>query len=662
MLFSFIFKNYIEKNTSAEVYKPIDRINRLNQIHKKFFEISNEKIEKYTIKQEGIDFNTLRIKLSNLRCSRREKALIYSKFNFNNLEIYDSASIYKLKYLITILENNYLIKKSSCSNLINDLNLLFSLSLLDNDKANNFNNFSFEKHLTEKISWKWNLPCLYHKQNDQLFYISGSISNCLKDKVLFFRDLNFAKDTIKLGQIVNNEFAFLPKKESIQGPFLLTLNPMIQNVLYTYKKCFINNKLCDNISLSDYTAAQNINIIILNSKTSQVLGALCYGKNCSKSGLGVYKDLASFFVNSPPASISKLLYGLAFGSAIEIDKKMLHNQIKTSGQLDSKLGKRNEWWEKKAICDGYKQKSCNSVKKVIGFSNLFGFSTSCKNLEINNGYFQLDKVPNKFNCGKITLGRSSHLSNYPFSFKFLSGFQGVIPLGDNFFLDSQGKSNFISWEEYNSTRKSREISNKEEYVNTSHVIQSVIGGGDSRFSALGIASLSAQIYQLSKNLRPNLPAIVTSIDYEYNQRNQHNNKFISQIDIIAARHVVNGMKKVILKSESNWKGEGTGYRAYKKIFKQDCNKDCPLMGKTGTVSFEDANYRGTTLFTGVIDSSRIQGVKVLGVPDLAIGILSQTETNQMKGHLAAEIFMSLVKDIFFDLNNNNFYTTMNANK
>ena len=30
---------------------------------------------------------------------------------------------------------------------------------------------------------------------------------------------------------------------------------------------------------------------------------------------------------------------------------MLLQQIKTSGQNDLRLGKRNEWWEKTAICD-----------------------------------------------------------------------------------------------------------------------------------------------------------------------------------------------------------------------------------------------------------------------------------------------------------------------
>ena len=62
-------------------------------------------------------------------------------------------------------------------------------------------------------------------------------------------------------------------------------------------------------------------------------------------------DLATLTVRSPPASISKIFFGLGIASEGKVDSFELTNQLKTSGSDENLSGKRNEWWERAAICD-----------------------------------------------------------------------------------------------------------------------------------------------------------------------------------------------------------------------------------------------------------------------------------------------------------------------
>ena len=74
-----------------------------------------------------------------------------------------------------------------------------------------------------------------------------------------------------------------------------------------YKSCFKNKKYCRNLSWKDFAGVEGFSITILDADTSEILGVACEGARCNENGLNNLDDFATFFVEVPPASVSKLI-------------------------------------------------------------------------------------------------------------------------------------------------------------------------------------------------------------------------------------------------------------------------------------------------------------------------------------------------------------------
>ena len=115
---------------------------------------------------------------------------------------------------------------------------------------------------------------------------------------------------------------------------------------------------CESENIS-FDRLEGLSVVLIDPLTSGILGIKCLGSFCSANGMEQLGDLATLMVRSPPASISKIFFGLGIASEGKIDSAELTNQLKTSGSNDNPSGKRNEWWEKRAICDGsIEKKTC----------------------------------------------------------------------------------------------------------------------------------------------------------------------------------------------------------------------------------------------------------------------------------------------------------------
>ena len=664
IFFSLFFKQKINQDYNNFQFKPVSKINRLANIT---FDSSSYNFE--LIEQNDKDVQKINLKLLNheliqkkqtkLGCSRRQKALI-----FENLYIYNSwheknKHSYE-SFLIDIIEKYFVNSPLNCNQFIRDIKILEKLNLLGVGAHINKSQKIIENYLTEKTSWHWRSPCLYVKEGDKNFrYLTGSILNCYSNKkIKRFSSINFDNEINILGKVVYQQLQKSPSKYLVNSArnesFLITLEPQVQGWLNLYKKCFLNLNFCDVISIKNLAKIKGASVVILNSDNSEILGVLCLGIRCEEFGLNNYKDLAALQVKAPPASISKLLFSLSFAADKNIEKTMLLRQLKTSGQLNPELGRRNEWWEKNAICDEENTVDCRHYKNVAELSRLFGFATNCYSQNINK-----NKTEEKFslNCGDIGLlkkinDKSTNKLNYG-----LSGFMGLNTLLNEVVPGDDGLVKFMSWKNYERLRRNKNlISRKIEFTNSSNVIQSVLGAGDTRVSALGIAALASQISQVASNNKPILPIIIKPKGTSKYPRIGTKNKELSKLNVDSAKNVILGMQKTLLKEEKNWLGNGTSYNSFKDVFEKECSNDCPIKGKTGTVSFNDRNYVGTTLFTGLVNPKKMQEYLSKNIstnlPKLAIGVIVFTDNDIPNGHYASHFFMSLVKDIISKKNLN----------
>lgn len=671
LLFSIIFQNTKNNHYSVEIFKPIDKINLLSRISSDSSKYAFQSNVEFSpdLKIESSFFlkhKSIRNRLENLRCSRRQKALIFENLYFKDLKLKDSKYSYE-NFLISTIDKYFTKTSINCNHFLQYMKILENLALLGVDVKPIRVKSTIESYLTEHTSWDWKSPCVYFKKEGKdLVYLSGAIINCLfnKKNIKSFSDVKLVSEISTLANVIHRQLSGIKNKnfKNLNKPenFFITLNPRIQGWLNLYKKCFDFSEFCNLTSTSNLSKMNNVSIVVLNSDNSEVLGSICIGKKCTDSGLNVYKDLASMHVKSPPASISKLLYALSFANSSTIEKKMLLRQIKTSGQIDSKLGRRNEWWEKNAICDGRELTECKHLKNVTRYADLFGIATDCSMVQKEEIYPKSNLLLNSLDCGKISLIKSNHFSDYSYVNNSVEGFVGYLPLADKLFYRSNKIINFLKWNDYENFRKKTYLfSKKKEYLNTSHVVQSVIGGGESRISALGIASILSQINQMANKQNLQLPSLVKVV----NERAGIKRPNLLKSDISSAGYVISGLQKAILAKEIGWKGNGTAYKSFKKVFGRDCLPDCPVVGKTGTVSFKDKNFIGTTLFSGLVDTKKMMRYLNLNVksktPNLAIGVIVFSEKDNSEGHYAAQIFMSLVKDI---MQRNNLYEFKNKKK
>jgi hypothetical protein len=300
---------------------------------------------------------------------------------------------------------------------------------------------------------------------------------------------------------------------------------------------------------------------------------------------------------------------------------MKNQQIKTSGQNDPSVSKRNEWWEKQAICDSHPKRDCDIPAKVRYISQAFGFNHQCR--------------PHGPNCGRVGLVSNDLTGLVP-------GLMGRMAIAEG----DEGSVRMIEWQRYDHIRQGKQ---KPEggaaYTATSQAIQAVIGAGDSRVSALGLAAMPMQIWRLAHDQKPVLPYVMAPTNVSGSL------PATSPSWYKAAKTVLGGMRQAVEPAQSGWQGEGTISAAFIGEMKKPCLGDCGVWGKTGTVSQKDPGFAGSSLFAGLVDTrefARWRGDTTTGAVAhgiVSIGVIAIPKKGAPPFHAASHTAMAVVNQI-----------------
>jgi hypothetical protein len=470
--------------------------------------------------------------------------------------------------------------------------------------------------LTERVSWTTRAPCLYFNRGKSLGLAYGTPLKCTRGSdQLVSHDYQIATGIRNAvhwskGLMANGEAPSLRK--IAPEDMVLTLDNTTQNVLDIWGKCLTHQTCSRSIAIP---ALKHVSIVVLDSDSGDILATLCWSGPCEKhKELG---NLGALLIETPPASTIKMLHALALADSGNVDPLMLQRQIKTSGQIGA--AKHNEWWEKQAICDG-KSGDCLHIARVKALAQKFALGTDC---ELND-----------LQCGRQTL--VEHAESPAFS-----GFVGKIKISNSF-----SKSNeMMDWHSYDQIRQHKQIAPKSKiYVNTLLAVQSVIGAGDSRSSALGIANMASQIARLSNGQGAIKPALIRPVN------NASSGVLPSPSERRAAATVLGGMRKVLEPTETGWVGAGTVSAAFERNFKGPCVGDCGVWAKTGTVGVADKGFAGVTLVATVINVPQLHRwrYKVEAAPQgrkLALGVVVYPQSSSGSVNIASEIAMQLAADL-----------------
>ncbi|MFM1880886.1 MAG: hypothetical protein RLZZ344_1120 [Pseudomonadota bacterium] len=543
--------------------------------------------------------------------------------------------------------------------------------------------------LTERVSWNSVPPCLYLRDQGQLFYLRGPQGYCLDPSpsrpsgfqapriVEQPTRLNTPPAEIRLGtelalgastrQLVQRAYAQLLDPQAVVGlpsearRLGLTLHPGLSRVLDGFDDCWSQPGGCLRLRMPALDRTAGATVVLLNAETGAILAMRCYGPVCSSPAVRQAEPLAAALLEAPPASVAKLFFSLALAESGAAPRDLLL-QIKTSGQLDPTVVKRNEWWERAALCDlqnrvaGAVPHSCLLPARAMAMSERFFWNTQC--------------ATDPSACGRVALS--------PFS-QGMPGFMGVLrPIVNNTDATqtaptaAKGKARpadltYLNWNDYNRIRATGgQTTIGAPYRHASAAVQAVLGAAESRSSALGLAGVSSGIYLASQGRSPRIPSLLVdlqsvearplSASSASSSGEARSGRLGSEERALAAaaRLVRQGMTKVMTPAESGWSGEGTASPAFRLSFGRTCTADCPIEAKTGTVSARDPRYAGTTTFTGLIDLPRLRqliGPKAAGLSDLpptiAMGLIvfSANPADAPRGHGASQLAMHVVREI-----------------
>lgn len=404
----------------------------------------------------------------------------------------------------------------------------------------------------------------------------------------------------------------------------LTIDPVYQSLLNEISSCVGERNKCPSTWDATYSQVEYAAFSILDADLNQVLAVGCFGKACEKiikKELGV---LSSATVEVPPASTEKLLFAYALADLYPDTRSRLPYEIKTSGDVGGEVRKRNEWWERSAICDLSKkgESNCRVLKRAREFAHAVGWNHKCSD------------------TANQICGTSEVLSPLGIErFSPVAGRALVTSSKEGYFEDARiGEGGFLSWTSYDRIREGKEkATNYKQLANTSLAVQSVIGAGDNRVTSLGLGMLASGLYQ-SANFGRIKPVVLFKVGEPSSE---------AKVNQSAARIVVDGMNKVPVGVEAGWQGAGTAASAFKKIMGKACDSDCPLFGKTGTVGGKDSAYAGTTLFTGYFSTTKLAsyvGMQPRNRRTLSIGVLVKpVKANGI--HYASNLSMALIKEL-----------------
>jgi hypothetical protein len=467
------------------------------------------------------------------------------------------------------------------------------------------------------------LPCLFYNNGQRLGLAAGNPVQCFREQLVFNtppRDTNNGlQQAIGLSKnlLANaNEDAF---RGLNQRDLLLTLDDQLQPVLDHMSRCLSQPESC--ARGARLPPLKHVSAVIMDVTSGDILAALCWSGPCDK--LKAMGHLGALLIETPPASTAKLLHAmvLAQGGSVAgtVDGLMLQRQIKTSGQTDALVSKRNEWWEKQAICDT-QPGACAHPRLVKAMSEQLGWSTDCRSTDIQ--------------CGRIGLLRETDSMIFP-------GFIGRLKI-----TNPQTKnSTMLDWKDYDQIRQGKKKPPASaSYFNTALAVQSAIGAGDSRTSALGLAHMASQISRMAQGQPAQQPALIRPLT------GSPQGSKPSTAERSAALTVIGGMRKVLEPAEAGWNGPGTVAGAFQREFKRSCAEECGIWAKTGTVSQQDRGFAGATLFTGIVDLQQLQQWRAQNDnrPSgrrIAIGLIVHPKTPGHSAHLASDMAMQLASDL-----------------
>ena len=449
--------------------------------------------------------------IDQFSCNQRVKNIIYTS-SIKTLKKY--PSITEEKFIESIRRYYYPFAGNKCIKIIQDLDVINRINLRVTGKELDIRKI-VKTFLTENLGWHEKGLCIYHKLlSEDLVYLAGPVKRCIIERDNIYLAYNFPdldnlidnamrlRETIRIKNTNKNIF----KKVGYEDfDYILTLDPKIQTSLNSLEKCFEGSELCKSENFS-FDRLEGISIVLIDPLTSGILGIKCLGSFCSENGMERLGDLATLTVRSPPASISKIFFGLGIASEGKVDSFELTNQLKTSGSNENLSGKRNEWWERAAICDdSVEKKTCMTLVHTSYFANMLGFSTTCTN---NLVFGTTEKFHQAFDlsCGRVSIIADGHEID-----TYISPFLGYLPIQDSLYLNERGIAEFLSWDKYNKYRDDSNeliVGNDRRLGNTSQIIQTSIGGGNSRVSALGVASTIANLSQIKNNMYPKLPFLL----------------------------------------------------------------------------------------------------------------------------------------------------------
>lgn len=481
--------------------------------------------------------------------------------------------------------------------------------------------FEFDAALSEQVSWERQIPCMYFRSAQTVGLMMGNPVRCARHRNqeragLVTTPVGFQA----MQQVAKSYLSNAPVQvvQSMNGAdHIFTIDPTLQAVMDRWANC-LSQKPCEHGP--QIRTSRHVSAVMLDVKTGDVLAALCWSGPCDKPQMKNLSHLGALLIEAPPASTAKLLHAMVLAQNGKTDPLMLQRQIKTSGQTDQLVSKRNEWWEKQAICEDTPNKPCLHPMQVQSMAQEFQWNQNCTGASLF--------------CGRLGLIEQSDSL-------ILSGLIGHARLS----ASPQKPTTLVSWADYDAIRQGKKRADGSlNYMNTALAIQSVIGAGNSRTSALGLANLAAQISRLSQGQNIHRPSLIRPWDP------QIDNPPPTKAMQAAAQVVLDGMRKVVQPAESGWKDPGTVANTFQRILGKPCTDECGVWAKTGTVSQQDPNFAGASLFTGVMDVSKLRAWQTNEAlsptsRQIAIGLISIPAKGVKPTHVASELAVQLIKEL-----------------
>lgn len=584
-------------------YRPQKRIEQIDDLQQVF---KNHLNEVKTLANTSLSSDY------SMGCNERGKAVILMR-TMDRLGLQQSEAASLLHRLEAEAPT-----RMSCTAWIDTLQRIYKYHTQTTANSANGSDQSLQAALSENVSWSLEVPCLYARHIGGMHLVSGLNLQCPQIGQPAPTVAKTRQDTQSFTESLSRSFLQNASRQTINQlrgqSQLITLDPTVQLLLNDWKNCF--SRTGCKLSAQQRTL-KHVSVVVSDVATGEVLGVLCWGGPCNNASLKPWGDLAALMVEAPPASTIKLLHALALARHPETDTVMLQRQIKSSGQTDASVTKRNEWWEKQAICNrGERTTQCAHPMEVAELAKVMGWNRHC--------------VPASIQCGRQSLiaGVDDLL---------MPGLIGRLDLGSA----AKKPVTMIDWQTYDAVRNNRQKSDGSlQYLHTSNAVQSVIGAGNARVSPLGLAHLTMQIKRRAAGLGLADSVLIRPL------HTPQNNAMPTAAEVKAASVVLQGMRMVMQKQEADWKDPGTMSAHLERRFGQPCQNDCGLWGKTGTVSSKDPHFAGASLFAGLVETDRLsQWMKSetqKPARTLAIGLIAVPSPNMTPFHDAGALSMELV--------------------